>query len=293
MSETSQWPLSFDAIRFVSPAFMIQKMANSNLSGGCYPLAMGYYPKASGHFMRRREHDDNLLIYCTDGAGQVQTDQFSGPVKRGQVLLLPRGTHHYYSAHPRTPWSIYWFHFAGHCADELIDQLRYRPERPVSDIGLSPQLTADFKRLLALRQMGYHETAFHQAAGQIKQILLGSALGALSQQASQRQDFNLEEIQALMQQNLQGDIDLDTLASSVNLSKFHFINKYKQATGYPPIRHFLLMKMERACYLLDTTELPIKSVGFQLGYRDPLYFSRIFSKIIGLSPSSYKHQQRG
>ncbi|MEP1594525.1 MAG: helix-turn-helix transcriptional regulator, partial [Halieaceae bacterium] len=69
---------------------------------------------------------------------------------------------------------------------------------------------------------------------------------------------------------------------------FHFSNRYKKLTGYSPVKHFLNMKMEHACYLLDSSDLSVKAIASQLGYEDPLYFSRIFSKTIGMSPRSYR-----
>ncbi len=52
------------------------------------------------------------------------------------------------------------------------------------------------------------------------------------------------------------------------------------------------MKIERACYLLDTGELSISAVAEQLGYEDSYYFSRLFKKVMGVSPSSYRRVNR-
>ncbi|WP_375791535.1 helix-turn-helix transcriptional regulator [Microbulbifer hydrolyticus] len=46
--------------------------------------------------------------------------------------------------------------------------------------------------------------------------------------------------------------------------------------------------IEHACDLLDCTDLSVGEIAFQLGYDDPLYFSRVFKRVIGLSPSSYR-----
>ena len=52
------------------------------------------------------------------------------------------------------------------------------------------------------------------------------------------------------------------------------------------------LKMEQACQLLDSTELSVKGVAAELGYDDPLYFSRQFSKTVGLSPRAYRRSVR-
>ena len=48
------------------------------------------------------------------------------------------------------------------------------------------------------------------------------------------------------------------------------------------------MKMEHACSLLDSTDLSVGAIASRLGYEDPLYFSRLFSRTVGISPRSYR-----
>ena len=115
----------------------------------------------------------------------------------------------------------------------------------------------------------------------------------LESRFSYRKDFTLAGIQSVMLGNLGRHLDLDMLAKSTALSKRHFISRYKALTGLPPIAHFIHMKMERACYLLDTTDKPVKTISNELGYDDPLYFSRLFRKIIGVSPRRYRSEHAG
>lgn len=291
MSETSQWPLTEDAIRYITPGFMLHLLGNSRLSRACYPTAVGYYPSATGHQMTRKEHDENLLIYCTEGQGSVKTSHFSGVIKPGDLLLLPKGQSHEYSADRRDPWTIYWFHFDGLEADALIKGLDYEPDQPVVHIGQQPMLLGDLKRLLGLRKSGYQYAVFTYAASITRQILCQLALNVRNRTAISRHNFNLDEIQGLMMDHIETDLNLETLANCARLSKYHFANKYKQLTGYPPIKHFIHMKMEHACYLLDNTLDSISRIAGRLGYDDPLYFSRIFKKTVGTSPSSYRLQR--
>ena len=91
-----------------------------------------------------------------------------------------------------------------------------------------------------------------------------------------------------MRSHLHEKLDLDRLAGVVNLSKYHFVKRYREACGTTPINRFIQLKIERACHLLDTTDKEIKEVGFAVGYDDAYYFSRIFKKQLGISPSKYR-----
>lgn len=293
MSTPSQWPLTPDAVRQITPGFLRQHLQANVLTRACYPTAFGYYPEARGHTMERPEHNDNLLIYCAEGRGLVETKHFNGPAQQGDVILLPAGQAHRYRADEEDPWTIYWVHFDGTQTQQLIEELAFDPEKVVSSIGQQPLLEGDFKRLLSLRQSGYRHTVFNYAAALTRQILQFLALQIRTSTLKKQANFNLDQLQSLMLENIEGELDLDTLAAATQLSRHHFAAKYKKLTGISPIRHFIHLKMERACYLLDVSNDSVKSVGAQLGYSDPLYFSRIFKKVIGLAPSEYRMRFKG
>ena len=65
MTQTSQWPVPKDSIRYVVPEPIIRLLASHPLTRDLYPLAFGHYRRAVGHHMHREHHHDNLLIYCT------------------------------------------------------------------------------------------------------------------------------------------------------------------------------------------------------------------------------------
>lgn len=294
MSAPSQWPLPKNGIRFLTPAFMRNKLARHPLTRECYPTAMGFYPSADLHRMQRQRHDDNLLIYCVEGAGHATTREWQGAVGPGQVLLLPQGVAHRYEADAAQPWTIYWVHFQGTSTAIFNQHLGDREGAPqVMQAGISPQLVAHFRSLLAVHRTGYDTEAFINAANLLRHLLTHIALEIRQARASSQDSFNLEAVQSLMLEHIGQPLELDTLAAAAKLSKFHFSAKYKSLTGYSPIKHFLNMKMEHACHLLDSTELSVKGVAAALGYDDPMYFSRQFSRTVGLSPRDYRRSVRG
>jgi AraC family transcriptional regulator of arabinose operon len=288
MSAPSKWPLPADGIRFLTPSFMVEKLSRHPLTKDCYPTAMGYYPAAAGHRMERQRHDDNLMIYCVSGTGSLSAGDWRGELRPGMVALLPQGLPHAYSASQNDPWTLYWVHYQGASTGIFTQYLGYREGAPVVEAGLSPTLLAGFTNLMGVRRTGYSIRAFINAANQLRHLFSQMALDIRATQAQVQHNFNLEQVQGFMLEHLDRQIDLDTLAATANLSKYHFSTRYKRLTGYSPIKHFLNMKMEHACHLLDSSEHSVKAVAAQLGYQDPLYFSRLFSKTIGLSPRAYR-----
>ncbi|MGE7057069.1 helix-turn-helix domain-containing protein, partial [Paenibacillus glucanolyticus] len=77
------------------------------------------------------------------------------------------------------------------------------------------------------------------------------------------------------------------------LSVPHFTFRFKEATGYSPIDYYLRLKIQLACQHLDLTGQSIKEISHRLGFQDPYYFSRLFKKIMGKSPSDYRDTRKG
>ncbi|PLW70193.1 AraC family transcriptional regulator [Pseudohalioglobus lutimaris] len=292
MSTPSKWPLPQAGIRFITPAFMIEKLARHPLTKDCYPTAMGYYPRASGHRMLRERHDDNLLLYCTEGRGQLAAGGWSGNVGPGQIMLLPQGLTHAYEADPGDPWSLHWIHFQGASTRVLMQYLGYREDRIVTDAGVSPVLIGAFTSLLEVRRTGYSTRAFINAANHLRHLITQMTMEISAHAGRLQSGFGLDQVQAYMLEHIDQTVTLESLAGVANMSKYHFSNRYRELTGYSPIKHFLNMKMEHACRLLDSTDLGVGEIARRVGYEDPLYFSRLFRKTLGRSPRDYRASMR-
>ncbi len=288
---TSQWPLPTEGIRLITPRFLLDFLAEHPLSEDLYPIAVGYYPTAVAHQMNREAHQNHLLMYCTAGSGRVTVDNRSWQVSSGDIILLPPGQGHSYEANPNDPWTIYWAHYGGKRSDAYT--ALFELERPVATIGIHASLITDFEALFALRQGGFSRRDLLHIACQLKQTLTGFAATLNRQTAHKGHRIDIEEVHKLMLQHIDRQFDLDALAREASLSKYHFTRKFKALTGHSPIQHFIHLKMQHACLLLDTTRDPVKQVASAVGYSDPYYFSRLFRKVVGSSPKRYRESRHG
>jgi len=91
-----------------------------------------------------------------------------------------------------------------------------------------------------------------------------------------------------MKQHIDEMLSLQKMAASINLSASHFSFVFKKNTGFPPIEYFNHLKVQKACQYLLFTDLRIKEIADKLGIEDPYYFSRMFTKVIGVSPGTYR-----
>jgi AraC-like DNA-binding protein len=78
------------------------------------------------------------------------------------------------------------------------------------------------------------------------------------------------------------------MADFCNLSEGYFSHHFKESVGIAPIKYLTNLRMEKAKFLLSESDLSVSAIAWSLGYGDLLYFSRIFKKIVGESPTIYR-----
>lgn len=289
-TQTSQWPVPSDSVRYVVPEPSIRMLASHPLTRDLYPLAFGHYRKAIGHHMHREHHRDNLLIYCTEGKAFLNVDGEPYTVRAGDLLLLPAGAAHRYTSDPDHPWTIHWAHYTGPLAEAFHTHMGFDGQTRIRHLGRQPRLLVDFNGLLSVRQTGFRSQGLIHASNRLRQLLAAVPLNA--DETDHAKQAELETIHNYMREHLEDRVTLNQLAELSSLSPAHFATRYREQTGTSPIQHFLHLKVERACQLLDTTSQSFADISRQLGYDDAYYFSRLFKKVMGKSPSDYRHTAR-
>lgn len=83
------------------------------------------------------------------------------------------------------------------------------------------------------------------------------------------------------------DISLEAMAEHVNISPQYFSKLIKKTTGFNFIDWVSMLRVKKAKELLTNSNFTVKEVCFMVGYKDPNYFSRIFKKRIGITPSEF------
>lgn len=85
-----------------------------------------------------------------------------------------------------------------------------------------------------------------------------------------------------------GNISLETVAESISLSAPYLSRLFSSQIGKTFIDYLTDLRIAKACQLLREGKLSIKEISSSVGYTDPNYFSRIFKRVIGKTPSEYK-----
>lgn len=95
-----------------------------------------------------------------------------------------------------------------------------------------------------------------------------------------------------MKNNIHLSMTLDQLAQRQHLSTSHYCRLFIAKTGRSPHQYFNQLKIWKSCQYLYFSDRSIKEICSQLGFEDPYYFSRLFKKVMGISPGNYKNQHK-
>ncbi|MGX0891841.1 AraC-like DNA-binding protein [Pseudomonas sp. ADAK2 TE3594] len=98
----------------------------------------------------------------------------------------------------------------------------------------------------------------------------------------------LSNIMLYIDQHFRDSIDQRDLAKRCGMTTFRFSRLFKEANGVGFTDYILDKRMSFAKQLLDNSQMPITSIGYEAGFKDPSYFARAFKQFVNCTPSEYR-----
>jgi AraC-like DNA-binding protein len=277
----------------VLPPYIQQEFVKDPLLSALNITDIGYYPEASHHFIERRQGiEQYVFIYCVNGAGQYRVADKTFEVKANQYFILPAGQSHSYAAAEKNPWTIYWIHFGGtlapYYAQDAVSPKDIRPEMS-SRISTRTYIFEEIFQTLSqgyeLAHLHYASCLFHYYLGTLRYI---DQYRSLKKEEGEENDRVIKAAIHFMEENIEKRLSLKQMAEFVGYSTSHFSHLFQEKMHQSPGTFFNQLKVDEAAVLLSTTQMKINQICFKVGFDDPYYFSRLFTKVKGISPSEYR-----
>lgn len=276
----------------VTPYSIRTLQSENQFTKNLFVTHIGYYPTAKHHFRNRDEGaPESIFIYCEKGQGWVRFKDQEYLLKNRQAFIIPANETHTYAADEFNPWSIYWLHFRGELTNNflsIMSRVLSLPEGDETSITNRMLLFDDIYRNL---EMGYQPENLEYASICLQHFL--ASFKYISQYSKNSEDGIVQKSIVHMKNNLEKKLTLVDLAQHVGYSISHYGALFTENTSYSPIVYFNQLKIQRACSLLQFTDLKIKEIAFQLGYYDPFHFSKAFHNEMEISPREYRSRYGG
>lgn len=259
-----------------------------------YITDIGYYPHAEYHYRERPEGvEQYILIYCFKGSGWYSVYGKHYEVKENQWFVIPKGSPHVYASNNDDPWTIYWLHFTGKTAPVFGDNCQVPSSiQPGSTSRLTDRNNL-FEEIFKVLSDNYSLDNLRYASSLLYTYLASFRfLKNFRKYNPQQEKIDSTDIVSMavryMNENIEKQLTLSELSYYIGYSTSQFSLIFRNRTGHSPLNYFNLLKVQRACQLLETTDLKINQICSKVGIDDSYYFSRLFSKIVGISPKKYR-----
>lgn len=278
----------------VLPPVIVETEEQDDFCEGLFITDIGYYPKAEHHHRVREEGvNQYVLIYCVDGSGFYVVDGKRHEVGRNQYFILPIGKPHEYGATEGHHWTIYWVHFRGKAAHVFAEGAATPQSINVTMQSRISERINIFEEILTTLHLGDGIEDLRYASSLLAHFLASMRYLEQFRRAKTEEERDIVE-QAIhyMRENIEQHITMDEVLRYVGYSQSHFFTVFKKKTGVSPITYVNRLKIEHACRLLRTTDMKVNQICYKVGIEDALYFSRLFSKIMNMSPTDYRLRER-
>ena len=279
------------------PPTVLKKNIEPNpLLNSIYITHIGYFPKAQFHFRERKKGcEDNILFYCVDGKGWYVTDRKRKEVFANQFIILPATTKFMqYGADSENPWTVYWVHFRGDKLSALNTFFSVENFLVPNDIKFDEKKIQLWSEMYKSLEMGYSIDNLAYANMCLYYFLASFVYpDKWMEFMKTKENSVVEKAINFMKNNIAKKLTIDEIAAKFSYSASHFFCLFKKETGMSPLDYFIQLKIQKACQLLDLSTLRIKEVALEIGYDDAYYFSRMFSKVMSMSPKEYRLTKKG
>ena len=233
------------------------------------------------------------LLYITEGEGVLTTTFGSERITAGDMFLIFPGQWHSYSPDPKTGWTEYWIGFRGENVDIRVERGFFSAEQPVYHIGKNERVEQLYSE--AIEIAGSQEPFFQQLLAGVVNHILGLMFMAgknniLRSPLSTRRAIPelVDRAKKRIEQAVESDVTMPQIASELNMSYSTFRHLFKQYTGLSPARYLLNLRIYRAKEMLRSTEASIKEISYTLRFDSPEYFTTMFKRKTGLTPSEFR-----
>lgn len=267
-----------------------QSCSNDSILSGVHITDIGYYPKAKFHY-RERLHgiDQHIIIYCIEGKGWVEIEKSKQTINPGDFIVIPAEKAHCYAADENDPWTIYWVHFKGHLVKHIVELMVNQLKNYKGYIHYNEARTRLFDEIYLNLERGYSIDNLYYVNMCFWHFLTSLIFDEKFNYPGKRKTTDQVDLSIdFMQKHLHTILSLEDIARSVNLSASHYSAIFRKKTGFAPIEYFNHLKIQKACQFLQFTDLRIKEISAELGIEDQYYFSRMFSKLMAISPNDYR-----
>jgi len=231
--------------------------------------------------IRKNGRQDWSLFYIESGCGYFD----ERAVTAGQIWIYPPAVPQKYVIYGKDQTAYHYLHFTGSDVKEVLRSLGIELQTSITVSGGLISKVVD-----SIQSSLDDDSPTSKLEAEYHTIYL---LCQISKKKKQKSEINMmKRVIDNMEHSFSKEYDAAAFAKMLNVSVSRFNHLFKECVGISPYSFYLNLRIENAVSLLENTNIKIKEIAERCGFEDPLYFTQVFKRIKGATPSEYRKRSQ-
>lgn len=257
-------------------------------------VQIGVQTTVPGYNIGPAVRDHHQIHLVLSGKGDITINRQRFTVGEGQLFYTPEGSMWYYESDEEMPWQYMWIGFCGEWGKRLLDGVGINHRNLVADIddlftvrSLSGQLAEMMKEDVSYIHMMPYFWSIIQELMKVKGYT-PHLKKRPENRKEKRYDARIVEIVRRIEKDYMSHIIVHELAQELSVSRAWLSRCFKDVTGKTIKEYITDLRISHAKDLLTQTSFPIAEIAAACGYNDAMFFSSMFKKVVGCTPSQWR-----
>ena len=282
---------------YINVAYVAEK--NPNLEDLSVPLRInncGYYRVHTTPVIKTPHpegRNDYQLLYIAAGKGYFYFKGSKDPtvVTKGNMILFRPGEPQVYCYYAADKTEVYWVHFTGWKVEEYLARYALPHDENVFYTGVSPDYPWIYNQMIRELQL---QRVNHEDMLNLYMHHIFITINRYIKERTEMKTDTINDIERAIhyfKDNYNKPISIEQYAAEHLMSVNRFIHNFKSVMKVSPMQYIISLRIATARGYLENSTKNISEISNEIGYENALYFSRLFRKYTGMSPTEYRKKK--
>lgn len=252
---------------------------------------IGRLTALSPHTSKREELLSYLCFVVLEGSGQLVYNGCTYPLGTGDVVFIDCMKPYAHSTGENNLWSLNWCHFYGPGLPAIYSKYCERGGQPVIHPGNMEPYISLLEELYFIADSDDYirDMRINEKLSSLLTCLMGESWHPEKHQDGHIGKRDIQQIKVYLDEHYSEKITLALVADRFFINKHYLAKRFKEQYGVTLTTYLQQVRITHAKRMLRFTDKKVEEIGLECGVGALTYFSRVFKKIEGVSPSEYRN----
>ena len=237
--------------------------------------------------------NDYQLLYIAAGKGEFYFKGSKEPtiVTKGNMILFRPGEPQVYYYYAVDKTEVYWVHFTGWKVEEYLERYELPHDENVFYTGVSPDYPWIYNQMIRELQL---QRVNHEDMISLYMHHIFITINRYIKERRETKNDTINDIERAahyFKDNYNKQISIEQYAEEHLMSVNWFIHSFKSVMKMSPMQYIISLRIAMAKGYLENSTKNIAEISNEVGYENALYFSRLFRKYTGITPTEYRKKR--